>query len=665
LRAALWTDASAAAILAARRPWGCLPEWTGLPPGGGKTPRVRGHFVKELGLVQGADRRERSRGEHVMDEQGVREWIEAVRGGVSRRHFVRTMVGAGLTAPMAAQLLAAAGVPRSARAQTKPAFTPARRGGGGELKVLWWQGPTILNPHLSIGVKDSDGSRIFYEPLVSFDPEGNLVPVLAAEVPSLQNGGVAKDGLSVTWKLKRNVQWHDGKPLTADDFVFTWEYAADPATTAITVGNYEKVARIEKLDAHTMKIVYKAPNPAWFQTFGGTVCVLPKHVFEPFKGAKSREAPANLRPVGTGPYRIADFKPGDLIRAELNPNYHEANWPFFDRLELKGGGDAVSAARAVIQTGEYDFAWNIQVEDDVLRRMEQGGKGRTDIAPAAGIEHLLCNFSDPWTEIDGERSNPKSKHPFLTDPAVRQALALLVDRAAIQEQLYGRQGQATANYLNAPSRFRSPNTRWEFSIEKANAMLEQAGWKKGADGIRAKDGKRLKMLYQTSINPVRQKTQAIVKQAAAKAGIELELKSVVASVYFGSDPGNPDTSSKFYADLQMYAFNMTGGPEPQRFMDPFVSWEIASKENNWAGRNNTRWRNEEYDRAWKAADSEMDPVKRAALFIRMNDLLTQHNVVVPITWRANISAISNRLRSTDICGWDSSFWNLTRWYREA
>jgi peptide/nickel transport system substrate-binding protein len=665
LRAALWTDASAAAILAARRPWGCLPEWTGLPPGGGKTPRVRGHFVKELGLVQGADRRERSRGEHVMDEQGVREWIEAVRGGVSRRHFVRTMVGAGLTAPMAAQLLAAAGVPRSARAQTKPAFTPARRGGGGELKVLWWQGPTILNPHLSIGVKDSDGSRIFYEPLVSFDPEGNLVPVLAAEVPSLQNGGVAKDGLSVTWKLKRNVQWHDGKPLTADDFVFTWEYAADPATTAITVGNYEKVARIEKLDAHTMKIVYKAPNPAWFQTFGGTVCVLPKHVFEPFKGAKSREAPANLRPVGTGPYRIADFKPGDLIRAELNPNYHEANWPFFDRLELKGGGDAVSAARAVIQTGEYDFAWNIQVEDDVLRRMEQGGKGRTDIAPAAGIEHLLCNFSDPWTEIDGERSNPKSKHPFLTDPAVRQALALLVDRAAIQEQLYGRQGQATANYLNAPSRFRSPNTRWEFSIEKANAMLEQAGWKKGADGIRAKDGKRLKMLYQTSINPVRQKTQAIVKQAATKAGIELELKSVVASVYFGSDPGNPDTSSKFYADLQMYAFNMTGGPEPQRFMDPFVSWEIASKENNWAGRNNTRWRNEEYDRAWKAADSEMDPVKRAALFIRMNDLLTQHNVVVPITWRANISAISNRLRSTDICGWDSSFWNLTRWYREA
>jgi peptide/nickel transport system substrate-binding protein len=600
-----------------------------------------------------------------MDERELREWIAEVKDGrLSRRDFGRMLAGLGLTAPMTAQLLAAAG-PRRASAQTKSAFTPTRRGGGGDVKTLWWQGPTIVNPHLSIGVKDGDGSRIFYEPLVSFDPEGNFVPVLAAEVPSLQNGGVARDGLSVTWKLKRNVQWHDGKSLTADDFVFTWEYAADPATTAVSAGMYQDIARIDKIDAHTLKIVYKAPNPAWFQTFGGTLCVIPKHVFEPFKGAKSREAPGNLKPVGTGPYRIVDFKPGDSIRAELNPSYHEANWPFFDRLELKGGGDAVSAARAVIQTGEYDFAWNIQVEDDVLRRMEQGGKGRTDIAPAAGIEHLLCNFADPWTEVDGERASPKSHHPFLTDPAVRQALALLVDRASIQEQLYGRQGQPTANYLNAPTRFRSPNTRWEFSVDKANAVLEQAGWKRAADGIRAKDGKRLKMLYQTSINPVRQKTQVIVKQAAAKAGIEMELKSVTASVYFGSDPGNPDTTSKFWADIQMYAFNMTAGPEPQRFMDPFVSWEVASKDNKWAGRNNTRWRNEEYDRAWKAAESEMDPVKRAALFIRMNDLLTQHNVIVPVIWRANISAISNKLRNTDICGWDSSFWNLAHWYREA
>jgi peptide/nickel transport system substrate-binding protein len=116
-------------------------------------------------------------------------------------------------------------------------------------------------------------------------------------VPTLQNGGVARDGLSVTWKLKRNVQWHDGKPLTADDFVFTWEYAADPATTAITSGTYKDVARIDKLDPHTFKVVYQKPNPAWFQTFGGTLCVIPKHVFSRSGGEGAGRRP-NLKPVG-------------------------------------------------------------------------------------------------------------------------------------------------------------------------------------------------------------------------------------------------------------------------------------------------------------------------------------------------------------------------------
>ena len=154
--------------------------------------------------------------------------------------------------------------------------------------------------------------------------------MLAAEVPTLQNGGVARDGLSVTWKIKRNVQWHDGKPFTADDFVFTGSTPRTPPRPR-SRRTYKEVARIEKLDGHTIKIVYQKPSPVWFETFGGALCVMPKHVFEPFKGTKSREAPANLKPVGTGPYRIVDFKPGDSIRAELNPNYHEPNRPFFDR----------------------------------------------------------------------------------------------------------------------------------------------------------------------------------------------------------------------------------------------------------------------------------------------------------------------------------------------
>ena len=143
----------------------------------------------------------------------------------------------------------------------------------------------------------------------------------------------------------------------------------------------------------------------------------------------------------------------------INPNYHQANKPYFDAIEMKGGGDAVSAARAVLQTGEYDFAWNLQVEDEILTRLEKGGKGKVNISPGGNIEHIQVNFTDPWTEVDGERSSLKTKHPTLTDKAVRQALSLLVDRDSVEKHIYGRTGPATANFVNNPERFRSKTTK--------------------------------------------------------------------------------------------------------------------------------------------------------------------------------------------------------------
>jgi len=598
-----------------------------------------------------------------MDEHAIRERIDDVKTGrTTRRHFVQMMLGLGLTAPLASQMLVAGGV----AAQPKSVdFTPTRRGGNGLLKTLWWQAPTLLNPHFATGTKDQDAARIFYEPLGAFDPEGNVVPILAADVPSAANGTLAKDLTWVTWRLKKGVVWHDGKPFTADDVVFNWEYVSDPATAALTSGSYREISKIETLDSHTVKVVFSKPQPFWADAFcGARGMMIPKHVFDPFRGAKSREAPGNLKPVGTGPYRFVDFKPGDVVRGEMNPNYHLPNRPFFDTIEMKGGGDAVSAARAVLQTGECDYAWNMQVEDDILRRLEQSGKGRVNIWPTGGIEHIQCNFTDPNVDVDGERSSVKTTHPLLSDPAVRQALNLLVDRAAVQEQIYGRQGQATPNYLNAPQRFRSANLRWEFNVDKASQVLDAAGWKRGADGIRVKDGKKLKLLYQTSTNAPRQKNQQIVKQAAAKAGIEIELKSVVASVFFSSDPANPDTYPHFYADLQMYN-NGPNAPDPQYFMNQFTSREVSAKANKWQGRNITRWRSEEYDRTYNASDSELDPVKRAGLFVKMNDLVIQNAVVIPVLWRSGVSASAVNLKGMDLTGWDSTFWRLPYWYKQA
>jgi peptide/nickel transport system substrate-binding protein len=168
-----------------------------------------------------------------MDEQELRELITAVKAGRgSRRSFMRKIVGHGLTVPFASQLLAHAGL---AQSPMPVEYKPSRAGGGGALRTLFWQAPTSFNPHFAVGAKDVEGAGIFYEPLASWDPDGNLVPMLAAEIPNIENGGVAADGLSVTWKLKTGVQWHDGQPFTADDVVFNWEYASDPATAATTI----------------------------------------------------------------------------------------------------------------------------------------------------------------------------------------------------------------------------------------------------------------------------------------------------------------------------------------------------------------------------------------------------------------------------------------------
>ncbi|KGT81209.1 peptide ABC transporter substrate-binding protein [Bradyrhizobium japonicum] len=594
-----------------------------------------------------------------MNEDEIRKSIAEVKQGMlSRRSFIRTMAAAGIAAPVASQILLWNDV---AMADATLQYKPTKAGGGGPLKILLWQAPTLLNPHFAIGTKDQVASRIFFEPLAGWDKDGNLIPCLAAEIPTKANGSLAADGMSVIWKLKQGVKWHDGKPFTADDVVFTWAYAADLATAAYSTGSYKDIT-VEKIDDHTVKVLFKAPTPFWADPFVGSVGqILPKHHFGDYAGAKSREAPGNLKPVGTGPYKFVEFKPGDLIRAERNPDYHVKNQPHFDTLEVKGGGDAVSAARTVLQTGEYDYAWNLLVEEEVLKRMEASGKGKVDITPSGNVEFIILNTTDPWTEVDGERSSVKTKHPTLSDPVVRKAFNLLIDREAIQKFIYGRGGIATASFVNQPQQFKSGKLTYAFDVDKANKILDDAGWKRGADGIREKDGKKLKYVFQTSINGPRQKTQAIIKQACQKAGIDIELKSVTASVFFSSDVGNPDTYSKLYCDMEMYNTTQPQ-PDPERFLNQCVSWEIANKENKWLGRNISRWSDPEADKAYKTAQQELDPVKRAALLIKVNEIFCEANILVPLLSRNIVGAGVNSLMA-DISGWDVTTWNLGSWYR--
>ncbi|GBD18348.1 Glutathione-binding protein GsiB [bacterium HR27] len=626
----------------------------------------------------------------VMDE--LRQLEEAARSGqLSRREVLKRAAVLGLSAPAIASLLAACAgggaTPTPApAAQTPAATTPqpaasptpaaaasptaapaGRRGEGGLVKLLWWQAPTILNPHFSQGTKDFDASRIVLEPLADVNDKGELVPILAAEIPSVENGGVSKDAKTVTWKLKRDVKWSDGQPFTSKDVKFTYEFVIDEKAATTTMGNYQVIESIETPDDYTVVIHFKNPNPAWMNVFVGPYgMILPEHVLRDYMGEKARNAPFNLNPIGTGPYKVKEFRPGDVVVYEMNENYREPDKPYFAQVEMKGGGDATTAARAVLQTGEVDYAWNLQVEAQVLDQLEKTGVGVVEVIQGVNVERILVNMTDPRKEVDGERSKLGVPHPWQSDLKVRQAYALACRRDVIANTLYGRAGQATANILVAPERFVSKNTSWKFDLDEAARLLDEAGWVKGPDGVRQKDGVRMEIVYQTTVNPVRQKTQEIIKSAFEQLGIKVELKSIDASVFFSSDPGNPDTAAHFYADIEMF----TNGPSSVYPVDYMLSWygkpdNIAQKANNWSGNNYERWQNDEYDKLYEQALVELDPQKQAELFIKMNDLVVNNVVVIPLVHRNSVSGHAKNLTGLELSRWTDETWNIANWRRSS
>ncbi|MBD2502152.1 peptide ABC transporter substrate-binding protein [Anabaena azotica] len=561
-------------------------------------------------------------------------------------------------------LLAACSSPQ---AETPTTSTPAANSNANDtLRLLYWQAPTILNPHLAQGTKDFEASRIVYEPLASFDKDGKLVLFLAAEIPTQENGGIAKDGTSVTWKLKQGVKWSDGQSFTAADVVFTYQFLSNSSVGATTLADYEAVSSVQAIDDHTVKINFRKPNPAWSQPFVGlNGMIIPRHIFEKFNGSNAREAPGNLLPVGTGPYKVVEFRPGDTIIYEANSSFREANKPFFKRVELKGGGDATSAARAVLQTGDVDYAWNLQVESPILKQLEAAGKGRLDISFGSFVERIAINHTDPNKQTkDGERSSLEFPHPFFQDIKVRQAFNYAIDRDTINQQLYGVSGRPSANVLVAPNIYNSPNTKYEFNPKKAADLLDAAGWKDtNGNGIRDKNGFEMTVLFQTSVNPVRQKTQEIVKQALTSIGVGVELKSIDGSIYFSADPSNPDTLGRFQADLQMFSTG-NSNPDPGAYMKSFTCDEIPQKKNNWSKSNYSRYCNPEYDQLWQQSNTELNPEKRRQLFIKMNDLLFKDAAIIPLIARADVNGVSNRLVGVNLTPWDADTWNIKDWQRK-
>lgn len=548
-----------------------------------------------------------------------------------------------------------------------PAF--AGRGSDGELKLLYWQAPSILNPYLSSGTKDLEASSVVIEPLARYNPDGVMVPYLAAEIPTLENGGIAKDLKSITWKLKPGLKWSDGSPVTADDVVFTGQYCMDPSGGCAQLAHFQGVDKIEAVDPSTVKITFKTPMPDPYQPFTSYESpILQKKQFANCLGAKAPTCTdANFGPIGTGPFVVTSFKPNDVITFKANDNYRDPDKPAFATLTLKGGGDAAAAARAVFQTGEYDYAWNIQLSPDVLKGMTgAGAKGHVVVAFGSLVERLEMNLTDASPSLpEGERSTAKHPNPILSDIKVREALSMAIDRNLLNQVGYGAAGKPTCNLVPAPVAYASDNTGClKQDIDGAKKLLDEDGWKVGPDGIRVKDGMKLSLTYQTSTNSVRQDFQSLIKQWWKEIGVDAQLKNVNASVFFGGDPGSPDTFQKFYADVEMYANNFSG-TDPQAYMAQYVCSQAPRPATQWQGENINRYCDPKYDALVTELGQTADPAKRAELVKTMNDMLTKDTfTIVPLVWRGTTSGVANSIDHEAIDPWDSELWNIADWTRK-
>jgi peptide/nickel transport system substrate-binding protein len=581
----------------------------------------------------------------------------------------RRAAGVGLVAALTLAACQPATSPGPSPTTGASATTAASsRGKGDDLKILYWQAPTILNPHLATGTKDFDAARLALEPLASWGPDGKAIPALAAEIPTIANGGISADLKTVTWKLKQGVKWSDGSAFTADDVAFTFGLTADKAAATTTNGDTTGVTSAKAKDANTVVVTYDTPNPNSFQWGAGVhSLIIQKAQFSAYTGAKLKDAPGNTKPIGTGPYKVVDFRPGDVVTYAMNENYRDPNKPYFKTVTFKGGGDAPTSARAVFQTGDFDYAWNLQVEASVLKPMaDSSTKGSMLLAYGSSSERLLLNFADPSSTLGDKRGEPSTKHPYFNGPdgkIVRTALAMATDRKTAANQIYGDAGKPGCNIVYGVAEYESKNTQSfcdKFDVAAAAKLLDDNGWKLDAScPCRAKGGVKLTMDYQTTVNAVRQKVQDINKKNWEAAGFKVNLKGVPADVFFTNT--SPDGANHFWADVEMFT-NNSDSTDFTNYLTDWTTAQIAQKSNDWNAGNYARYTNPEFDATIDSLRKEADPAKRAALFIKANDILILDVVIIPIVSRTQVtSGVSKALKNVVPTGWDSEMYQIADW----
>lgn len=598
--------------------------------------------------------------------------ITALQNGeINRRTFLQKGAALGLSAGLMTTLAANIASAQDATPATggSSGFPDSgtegqERGAGGELRALAVQAASGLSAHNATGGKDISAGMVISEPLINYDGAGALVPQLVTEVPSIENGLLSEDLSTVTFNLLPGVVWSDGTPFTANDVKFTWEWNVDEANRSIDQVSWEMISNVEVIDDLTCKVTFDPPTYGWFQPFGSNIgAIYPAHHWEGSDDFTQSNIDFGNNPIGTGPFKLKEFKPNEEVVYEANENYREANKPFFSTFVLRGGGDPVTTIQAVTIAGEFDMSFSLMIDPETLASVV-GDNGEVVGALGTGVEKIQLNFSDPNTEVDGQKSEVNTPHPVLTDDAVRKAMSMAINRDQLAENLYG--SPATSNMLVGLGAFESPNTSFGYDPEGAIAVLEEAGWEV-VDGVRQKDGIALSLVFVTTTSPRRQRTQAVVKASFEAIGMKVDIQQVDGSIFFDGDIENTQNFTHFYSDLQMYTDGATSA-YPVNYMKYWYAGpdneNVAQKQNGYSGTNKTRWVSAEYDAEFDKLVALTDPGEVAAQFILLNDLVVDNIVEIPLVQTfADLYAINNRINKDNVVvsPFGDLYWNLANW----
>ncbi len=519
-----------------------------------------------------------------------------------------------------------------------------------------YQEPETLNTYIGVQTVVTYVHKPFAEYLIDVNEKGEYVSVLAAEVPSVENGGVSKDGLTITYKLKKGVKWSDGQPFTSADVKFTWEALVNPKNLVKSRSGYELIESVETPDDHTAVVKYKEYYAPYLTRFAP---VLPEHVLG--KLDNMNDAPYNRMPVGTGPFKVTGWVSGDHITMVKNPHYREADKIKLDKLFFK-----IIPSREVgiaqIQAGDIDGVWDL-IEAQIPM-MEKNPEVSLSLSSALVSERLILNHSTPLPPNNG---NPDYPHPILADLKVRQAIQYAIDKQTIIDKLlYGKAQPGTTEIPDGWAH--NPDVKpTEYNPKKAMQLLDEAGWKPGADGIREKNGMRLRLKITTTTgNKLREMVEQVLVAQMKAVGIEFYIENVPSSVLFGSWANDADRKKGRY-DILMY----TTGPgiDPhQQYEGYFHSKNIPTEANGGSGYNYTRHRDAELDKWLDLAGKAPSMEKRAEAYRKAQERVAEIIPHIYLYRRVNVHAFRNNVKGWKPNGYGIidavATWNVADWYVE-